>query len=79
MTTKIPAGEFKAKCLALLDDVRDQRRELVVTKRGVPVARIVPMPIASPGRVPYGGRMKGTVQIHGDLFSTDEKWEAESA
>lgn len=71
--TKIPAGEFKAKCLALLDEVRDERKELVVTKRGVAVARILPM---EPLSVSPGGRMAGTVQIHGDLFSTGEKWEA---
>ncbi len=73
VSTKIPAGEFKAKCLALLDEVRDERKELVVTKRGVAVARILPM---EPVSVSSGGRMAGTVQIHGDLFSTGEKWEA---
>jgi len=38
----IPAGEFKAKCLRLLDEVERTGEELVVTKRGRPVARIVP-------------------------------------
>ena len=73
VTIRIPAGEFKAKCLALLDEVRDERKELVITKRGVAVARILPM---EPVSVSSGGRMAGTVQIHGDLFSTGEKWEA---
>ncbi len=73
VTTKIPAGEFKAKCLALLDEVRDERKELIVTKRGIAVARILPM---EPVSVSSGGRMAGTIQIHGDLFSTGEKWEA---
>jgi prevent-host-death family protein len=40
----IPAGEFKTKCLALFDEVEVRRRSYVVTKRGRPVARIVPMP-----------------------------------
>ncbi|HMJ55664.1 MAG TPA: type II toxin-antitoxin system prevent-host-death family antitoxin [Polyangiaceae bacterium] len=40
----IPAGVFKAKCLALFDEVEARRRSYVVTKRGRPVARIVPMP-----------------------------------
>jgi prevent-host-death family protein len=39
---RIPASEFKAKCLALLDEVAETRETLVVTKRGKPVARIVP-------------------------------------
>jgi prevent-host-death family protein len=44
--TILPAGEFKAKCLALLDDVERGRRTLVVTKRGRPVAQVVPLPKA---------------------------------
>jgi antitoxin (DNA-binding transcriptional repressor) of toxin-antitoxin stability system len=44
MTTKIvPAGVFKQGCLALLDEVAEQNVELVVTKRGRPVARVVPI------------------------------------
>ena len=38
----IPASEFKAKCLALLDEVAQKRETLVVTKRGKPVAKVVP-------------------------------------
>jgi len=38
----IKASEFKAKCLALLDDVAEKRETLIITKRGKPVARIVP-------------------------------------
>ena len=38
----VPAGEFKAKCLALLDEVAKTGETLVVTKRGKPVARILP-------------------------------------
>jgi prevent-host-death family protein len=39
---RIPAGKFKAQCLALLDEVA-QGREIVVTKRGRPVAKVVPL------------------------------------
>ena len=42
----IPAGEFKAKCLALLDEVAAGGEELIVTKRGKPVARVVPLATA---------------------------------
>lgn len=41
--TMVPAAEFKARCLALLDEVSESGRELVVTKRGRPVARVVPV------------------------------------
>ena len=40
---KVAAGEFKAKCLSLLDDVALTGRELIVTKRGKPVAKLVPV------------------------------------
>jgi prevent-host-death family protein len=39
----ISASEFKAKCLALLDDVAEKGQPLVVTKRGRPVARVLPV------------------------------------
>jgi prevent-host-death family protein len=39
----IPASQFKAKCLALLDDVAENKQPLVITKRGKPVARVVPV------------------------------------
>ncbi|MEP6871168.1 MAG: type II toxin-antitoxin system Phd/YefM family antitoxin [Anaerolineaceae bacterium] len=48
MNTKvreIPAGQFKAKCLALLDEVRDTHEEIIVTKRGKAVARVVPLEV----------------------------------
>ena len=37
------ASEFKAKCLAVLDEVRDSGREVTITKRGRPVAKLVPV------------------------------------
>ncbi len=40
---RIPAGEFKAKCLKLMDEVNATGEELVITKRGKPVARLVPI------------------------------------
>lgn len=40
---KIAAGDFKSRCLALLDDVAETGSELVITKRGRPVARVVPI------------------------------------
>lgn len=43
MQTAIGAGEFKAKCLQLLDDVAEQRETLIITKRGKPIAKLVPV------------------------------------
>ena len=75
MTEKIAAGEFKAKCLGLLDQVQKQRKAVVITKRGKPVAKLVP--ISGP-RASFIGSMKGTMEILGDIDSPiDERWEAD--
>jgi len=47
-TRRIPAGEFKAKCLALLDEVAETGRSVVVTKRGRPVACVSPVRASAP-------------------------------
>jgi prevent-host-death family protein len=71
------AGEFKATCLALMDDVASSGGEIVITKRGRPVARLVP---AAPRRSPsLFGRMAGTVRIQGDLIAPlEDAWDAEA-
>jgi prevent-host-death family protein len=56
---RLPAAEFKAKCLELMDRVRETGGEYVVTKHGRPVAKLVPYTEAS--RVSFFGSMKGTV------------------
>jgi prevent-host-death family protein len=71
----IAAGEFKAKCLSLLDEVAEHRLELVITKRGKPVAKLVPVVSEKPRLL---GRMAGTIQITGDIVNpTGEVWDAE--
>jgi len=75
MKREIPAGEFKAKCLHLLDEVQQSRKELVITKRGKPVARLAPIEQEIPQ---IFGRMRGTIRILGDIVGpTGEKWEAD--
>jgi prevent-host-death family protein len=74
MATTIPAGEFKAKCLKLLDKVAEDRQSLIITKRGRPVAELVP--IRTEGR-DIVGAMKGSVTILGDIISPlDVEWDA---
>jgi prevent-host-death family protein len=63
----IAAGEFKAKCLHLLDEVAAQRAPLVITKRGKPVAKLVPI---DDEPVSLFGRMAGTVRILGDIVNS---------
>jgi len=75
MTDKIPAGEFKAKCLKVLDEVQRQRKQFVITKRGKPVAMLVPV---NERRESIIGSMKGTMEILGDIVAPiDVKWNAD--
>ena len=53
------AAEFKAKCLELMDRVRETGAEYIVTKHGEPVAKLVPF--KEPGTRLFFGSMKGTV------------------
>jgi prevent-host-death family protein len=72
----VPATEFKARCLALMDYVRDTGREIVVTKHGKPVAKLVPVPAGSRDFI---GCLRGTVTYHGDIVApTGEVWEADA-
>ena len=72
----ITAGQLKAKCLVVLDEVEQARKEYVITKRGKPVARLVPAE-SKKSRDDVFGRLRGTVTIRGDIFSTGVQWEAD--
>jgi prevent-host-death family protein len=75
-TNQIPAGEFKARCLRLMDEVQKTRRPVVITKRGKPVAKLVPLEEEEAPSI--FGRMKGTVTILGDIISPiEQEWNAE--
>ncbi len=59
----IAAAKFKSKCLSLLSEVERNRQEIVVTRRGVPVARLVPLELRK-------GNLTGT--IVGDIVDFSE-------
>lgn len=69
----ISAAEFKARCLTLMDDVQATREPVVITKRGKPVAKLVP---AQSGGDEFIGRLKGTIEVVGDIESPIEPPEA---
>ena len=73
---EITAAEFKAKCLQLMDRVRTSHESITVTKRGRPVARLMPLEDAP---VPaLFGCLKGTVTEHADItMPIDVEWDAE--
>ena len=65
---EVKAGVFKDTCLQLLDQVQAHEVELVVTKHGAPVARVVPPDVRLPSAF---GFMRGTVLAHEDIVSPD--------
>jgi len=73
--TKVPATEFKAKCLELMDRVSEHRESYVITKRGKPVARLVPAD--PPKRKSIFGCMADQTIVVADLERpawTEEEW-----
>ena len=56
---KVAAAEFKARCLELMDRVRETGVEYVITKHGTPVAKLVP--VGEEAKEPLFGSMKGSV------------------
>ncbi len=74
MESRIAAGDFKARCLKLIDDVAQTREPLLITKRGKPMARIVPID----RQVDLYGAMAGSVVDEADLVSPiDQAWKAD--
>ena len=71
---KMAAGAFKVHCLAVMDEVQKKRETIVITKRGKPVADIVPHKRKKRGLL---GLYKGRMEILGDIISPiDVEWEA---
>ena len=70
MTEKyIAASDFKANCLRLMDEVAQQRRPIIITKRGKPVAKLVPVETEA---IDLFGRMAGSIKICGDIINPIE-------
>ena len=69
----INAAKFKEQCLSLLDNLDNEG--IVVTKRGKPVAKVIPITSDCAGLI---GSMTGKIRVKGDILSTGLKWDAES-
>ena len=73
-TKTVPAGVFKSKCLALMDEVKAKSETIIITKRGKPIAKLVP--VEGDGDNFYGS-MKGKARILGDIVGPiipEEDW-----
>jgi prevent-host-death family protein len=70
----MPAGKFKTKCLAVMDEVQAKRESVVITKHGKPVAKLVPVASQDDD---LRGLFQGKVRIVGDVVSpalTLDEW-----
>ena len=67
----VSATKFKEQCLSLLDETDPEG--IIVTKRGKPVAKLVPIARNNGALI---GALKGKIKIHGNIMSTGVKWKA---
>lgn len=70
----MPAGRFKDLCLRTLDEVAATKTAVVITKRGRPVAKVVPYVPPAKRAGLAGSVLKET----GDPFSTGDRWDADA-
>ena len=69
---EIGAAKFKEQCLALLDNL--DADGLIITKRGKPVARVIPYETNDGDLI---GSLRGKLKIKGDIFTTGLRWDAD--
>ena len=68
LTREIAISKFKAKCLSLLEEVSKTKRPLRVTRRGKPVADVIP-PSTDSGERDWIGSMSEGIEVTGDIIS----------
>jgi len=76
-TRTMPAGQFKTHCLAVIDEVHNRREEVIITKYGKPMARLIPL---NENPESIFGFMRGRMRILGDIISPvdpPEAWDSE--
>lgn len=69
----LPAGEFKATCLSVMEEVHRNGEPVLITKRGKPIAKLVPADRKTKDLI---GRLEGVIKITGDIESPIEPPEA---
>jgi prevent-host-death family protein len=68
----LSVSEFKAKCLSVLQDINKQKKRVIITKRGKPIAEVIPHDPDNK-EIP----LEDTVVFMGDIISpvAEEDWE----
>ena len=69
----IGAAKFKEQCLAILDGLTPEG--IVITKRGKPVARVLPYCRESAELI---GSLQWKIRVHGNILSTGARWDADA-
>lgn len=70
--------EFKSKCIEVMEQVKEDHEEVIITQDGTPVVKVVPFEDEDEEQVSLFGYMKGSVKIIGNILDPiDEKWDAE--
>lgn len=72
----VPAGEFKSRCLKIMEEVRTKRETFLITKKGRPVAKLVP---ADEPQEDVFGCLSDVIEIVGDIESPaipSEEWDS---
>ncbi len=69
----VGAARFKEQCLALLDQLDGDG--LIITKRGKPVARVIPYDREEADLI---GSLRHKIEVRGDIFSTGLRWDADA-
>ncbi|WP_194845043.1 type II toxin-antitoxin system Phd/YefM family antitoxin [Candidatus Rhabdochlamydia porcellionis] len=70
------AAKFKSECLKVMERVKKTRRKVVITKRNVPIAKLVPLDVEDEQVL---GKLKGTVHFKDNIMdSIEEDWDAHS-
>ena len=67
------ASTFKARCLSVMNDIQATGEPVIVTKRGKPVAKLVP---ADDDKDDFIGRLEGVFRVVGDVESPMDGWES---
>ena len=73
---ELTVSHFKAKCLAIVEDIANKKERVVVTRYGKPTAEVIPF--EGPQGVTLFGRSANSTRILGDLNTTGEVWNAAS-
>jgi len=71
----LKASEFKARCLKLMDEVQTTGEEIVITKNGKPISKLVPYRVQASTLL--GFHKDKISSLSEDIFSTGEIWEAD--